>query len=111
MNLQAMTGDAIFFSKGLYAKENKISSLWLTAEDGSIFLYPSTNSAHIFSDNSCEETLFFANYIVPAVVSSQILNERTIFYQLASSLLRMMMNLVLKGTKCGIIIMDWIIKD
>ena len=107
MNLQAMRHS---FPKN----EIKISSLWLTAADRSIFLYSITfitvpSTLHIFSQIILVKRLssiLRKSHRTGRCSSSQILNKQTIFYQLASSLLRMMMNLVLKGTKCGTILTD-----
>lgn len=69
----------------------------------------SIDSAHIFSDNSRELSSTYTQITSCRplfIFSSQMLNKQTIFYQLASSLLRMMMKLVLKGTKCGIILTE-----
>lgn len=59
----------------LFPIPNSVNSLSLTAADGSIFvskylLYISTAPRHIFWDNSLEKpSWFFANHVVPAVVS------------------------------------------
>jgi len=74
----------------------------------------STDSGHIFSDNSLEESVWSKPstkvlrkaHRTDRCLASRICHKQTIFYQMLFSMLRAMMNLVVKGNKYRIIQTD-----
>ena len=74
----------------------------------------STDSGHIFSDNSLEESVWSKPstkvlrkaHRTDRCLASRICHKQTIFYQMLFSVLRAIMNLVVKGNKYRIIQTD-----